>query len=386
MRNLSVVLAAGLVMGAILPAGASEPWPSSKPVQSQDRWSMEPIEAQDARTASHTGLCTFDLTYDGGPPSGTIEWVILPWESHQRFSDEIVAEGSISLDAMGDGTTGPITLPNDHYYDLLWTEDGGLTADWVPLLLDGCEVFFEAPPSDGFGIVDAQTGQWYLRDPANGATTSFFYGDPGDLPMVGDWDCDGDETPGLYRQSDGFVYLRNSNSQGVADVRFFFGNPGDIPLAGDFNNDGCDSVSIYRPAEGTIHIIDQLGANEGGLGPADLSYAFGNPGDKPFVGDFDGDGIDTIGLHRETTGLVYFRQTHTQGNADHQFIFGDPGDKIMAADWTAGGIDTVGLFRPSNSTVYLRYSNSQGDADFAQAYGIPSGLPVAGWFGMLAGG
>ena len=70
------------------------------------------------------------------------------------------------------------------------------------------------------GIVDTSTGEWYLLDLA-GNTTKFFYGDPGDLPMVGDWDCDGDETPGLYRQSDGFVYLRNSNSQGdgLRDLR-----------------------------------------------------------------------------------------------------------------------------------------------------------------------
>ena len=238
----------------------------------------------------------------------------------------------------------------------------------------------------GFGIVDTQTGVWYLRDPENGATTQFFYGNPGDIPMVGDWDCDGDETPGLYRQADGFVYLRNSNSQGVADIRFFFGNPGDVPLAGDFDNDDCDTVSIYRPSESRVFIINRLGANEGGLGAAEHAYYFGNPGDKPFVGDFNGDGVDTIGLHRESTGLVYFRQSHTQGNADAQFIFGDPGDKIMAADWIANGVDTVGLLRPSLSTIYLRYSNTQGNADFALLYGLPTGLPVAGEFGALPGG
>jgi hypothetical protein len=82
----------------------------------------------------------------------------------------------------------------------------------------------------------------------------------------------------MYRQDDGFVYLRNANSQGVADIRFFFGNPGDIPLAGDFNADGCDTVSIYRPATSQVFIINKLGQNEGGLGAAEMSYYFGNPG------------------------------------------------------------------------------------------------------------
>jgi hypothetical protein len=238
------------------------------------------------------------------------------------------------------------------------------------------------------GVVDTSTGQWYLQDLA-GNTASFFYGDPGDLPIVGDWDCDGDETPGSYRQSDGFVYLRNSNSQGAADIRFFFGDPGDVPLAGDFDNDGCDTVSIFRPSESRIYIINELGANDGGLGAADLNYVFGNPGDNPFVGDFDNDGIDEVGLHRESTGLVYFRLTHTQGNADAQFIFGDPGDKIIAAEWGqrgAPGPETVGLFRPSNCNIFLRYSNSPGNADETLVYGLPTGLPVAGDFGTLTGG
>ena len=146
----------------------------------------------------------------------------------------------------------------------------------------------------------------------------FYFGNPGDYPFMGDWNCDDVDTPGLYRQSDGYVYLRNENTQGIADVSFFFGNPGDVPIAGDFNADGCDTVSIYRPSNQTFYIINKLGTNDGGLGAADYSYVFGNPGDQPFVGDFNGNGQDTPGLHRATTGLVYYRNTNTQGIADNQ--------------------------------------------------------------------
>jgi hypothetical protein len=239
------------------------------------------------------------------------------------------------------------------------------------------------PPAleeDLVGLVDPATGIWSLRG-ATGAVTSFFYGDPGDVPFAGDWDCDGVDTPGLYRQSDGFVYLRNSNTQGVADIRFFFGNPGDIPMAGDFDNDDCDTVSIYRPSETRFYVINELGANDGGLGPADFSFVFGNPGDKPFVGDFNGDGIDTIGLHRESTGLVYFRQTNTEGIADAEFFFGDPGDRFVAGDWgVVDAIDTPGVFRPSNTTFYLRHTNTQGIADQSFVFGEDTNLPVAGKF------
>jgi len=230
--------------------------------------------------------------------------------------------------------------------------------------------------------VDPAAGLWYLRSDA-GVVSSFYFGNPGDYPIVGDWDCDGDDTPGMYRQSDGYVYLRNSNTQGIADIRFFFGNPGDVPIAGDFDDDGCDTVSIYRPSEGRFFIINALGENDGGLGAAEFAYYFGNPGDKPFVGDFNGDGIETVGLHRESTGLVYFRNTHTQGVADSQFIFGDPGDRLIAGDWgIVDGVDTPAVFRPSATTFFFRHTNTQGNADSQFTWGATTWLPVAGAFGL----
>jgi hypothetical protein len=132
-----------------------------------------------------------------------------------------------------------------------------------------------------------------------------------------------------------------------------------------------------------VFIINKLGQNEGGLGAAETSYFFGNPGDKPFVGDFDGDKVETIGLHRESTGLVYFRNSHTQGVADNEFIYGDPGDRLVAGDWNDNGIDSPALFRPSNVTWYFRYTNSQGVADETLVWGEAQWLPVAGMFGPL---
>jgi hypothetical protein len=148
-----------------------------------------------------------------------------------------------------------------------------------------------------------------------------------------------------------------------------------VPLAGDFNGDGCATVSIHRPSEGRFFIINKLGANDGGLGASETDYLFGNPGDKAFVGDFDGDGVETAGLHRESTGLVYFRQTHTQGAADAQFIFGDPGDRLIAGDWNDNGADSPALFRPSRTTVYFRFTNTQGNADAQFVFGQPEWLP-----------
>jgi glucose/arabinose dehydrogenase len=235
---------------------------------------------------------------------------------------------------------------------------------------------------DTVGLVDPATGIWSLRT-ESGGTHSFYYGNPGDFPFAGDWNCDGVDTPGLYRQSDGYVYLRNSNDPGNAHASFFFGNPGDIPLAGDFNGDGCDTVSVYRPSQSRVFIINELGNGDDGLGAAEADYYFGNPGDLPFTGDFDGDSIDTIGLYRQTTGLTYFRNSHTQGNAEFEFFFGNSGDRFVAGDWTDDGTDTPGVFRPSQSTFYLKYTNTQGNADTQFTYGGGSMLPIGGDWGDI---
>lgn len=250
-------------------------------------------------------------------------------------------------------------------------------------------VYFDAGPScDGPGLCDQigyvdPGGEWHIGEyPGYDTDTlDFYYGNPGDIPFMGDWDGDGVETPGLYRQSDGYVYLRNSNTQGTADISFYFGNPGDVPVVGDFDGDGYDTVSIYRPAEGRFYIINRLGDGDHGLGTADYSFLFGDPGDQPFVGDLDGDGIDEVGLHRATTGRVYFRYTLTQGVADVDFVFGNPGDVLFAGDWNGDGTDTVAVYRPGDDVWYIKGANRSGAADHAvHVHGDDDAtkLPVAG--------
>jgi len=239
------------------------------------------------------------------------------------------------------------------------------------------------PIGHDVGLVDPATGQWNLRKATTGAVTTLFYGTPGDIPFMGDWDCDGDETLGLYRQSDGFVYIRNSNTQGPGEIKFFFGNPSDVPLAGDFNGDGCDTVSIYRPGETKVYITNSLGPNNGVLPQASIVYFFGTFGDKPFVGDFNGNGSETIGLHRESNGFVYFRNTHDTGVANNDYFFGNPGDHLIAGDWgIVDGVYTPAAYRPSDATFYFRHTNTLGVADSEFFMGDGTWRPVAGQMGL----
>ncbi len=241
----------------------------------------------------------------------------------------------------------------------------------------------QAEAADTPGVVDRSSGVWILQD-KGGDLAPIGYGDPQDVPFMGDWDCDGVDTPGLYRRSDGFVYLRNSNTTGVADITFRFGIPNDLPIIGDFNGDGCDTVSIYRPSEARFYVINELGKNGGGLGFADYDFLFGNPEDVPFSGDWNGDGIDTMGLRRPSDGVVYMRNSNTTGVADISFLYGNPGDIPFSGDWDDDGDDSLGIYRPSTGLSYLRYTNSTGVADETACLGDSRGYPVAGTFGDLS--
>jgi hypothetical protein len=266
---------------------------------------------------------------------------------------------------------GVVVNPTPHADSAMRIPEPGI-ASYDPPCTDGATC-------DSIAVVDSggRYGLWSLLDDPHD-TDWFYFGNPGDIPFMGDWDGDGVATPGLYRQSDGFVYLRESNTEGVADREFFFGNPGDVPLIGDFDGDGRDSVSIWRSSEARVYVINELGADGEGLGAADYDFMFGNPGDQPFVGDFDGDGIDTIGLYRTSTGFVYFTNVNGTGAAENEFFYGNPGDVIFAGDWDGDGDDTVAVFRPSSRRVYMSLTNAPGTADWAGYVGTSPYVVVAG--------
>ncbi len=221
-------------------------------------------------------------------------------------------------------------------------------------------------------FVDPDTARWQVEH-VDASFDTFYFGLPGDLPISGDWDCDGIDSAGMWRSETGFMYLQD-DATGVAQESLFLGEAGHVPLAGDWNGDGCDTVGVYDPSRGRVWLSNDL---EPGF---DVSYFFGIPGDRAFVGDFDEDGIDEIGLHRESSGFVYLRMTHSTGIANSEFWYGVGGDRIVTGDWDQDGDDTVAVFRPSAQRFYIQNENVTAFADASYPYLLPHALPVSGNF------
>jgi chitodextrinase len=229
---------------------------------------------------------------------------------------------------------------------------------------------------DTTGVFRPSNGALYLK---NTNTTGFAdiqinYGIAGDVPIVGDWDGDGTVTIGIYRN--GSFYLRNSNTIGFADLVFPFGMPGDQPIAGDWNGDGIDTIGVYRSSTGTFYL-----RNSNSTGTPDATFSLGIPGDVGIAGDWNGDGRDTTGVFRPSNGAIYLKNQNTTGFADIQINYGIAGDSPITGDWNDDGVDTIGVYR--NGTFYLRNENTIGFADIVFALGVPGDVPIAGnWDGQ----
>jgi hypothetical protein len=77
--------------------------------------------------------------------------------------------------------------------------------------------------------------------------------------------------------------LRNTNAPGPADLTFSYGPANSLPLGGDWNNDGVDTVGIYVAATGAWFL-----RNSNSPGPADIVFTFGPANVTPITGDWNG--------------------------------------------------------------------------------------------------
>lgn len=201
------------------------------------------------------------------------------------------------------------------------------------------------------------------------AAYTFRYGGPGDVPVVGDWNGDGRDTVGVFRN--GVWFLRNSLTSGWADLVFGFGDPGDIPVVGDWDGDGRDGIGVFR--NGVWYL-----RNTPTTGPAEITVHYGDIGDRPITGRWSTRTRgDTIGIVRNAR--WYLRNSLTSGPADTTFDYGLPTDFPVVGDWDGDQIDTPGVVR--GSYWHLRNSNTPGIAHRKFVYGTDQDLPIVGHFG-----
>jgi beta-lactamase class A len=169
----------------------------------------------------------------------------------------------------------------------------------------------------------------------------------------------------------GTWYVRNELTSGGADGSLSFGNTGDRPIVGDWNGDGVDTPAVVR---GTTWYL----RNELTSGGGDIALSYGDAADVPVAGKWGNESSAGIGVFRN--GMWYLRSELTSGASDVSFLFGNPGDIPVVGDWTGSGTVGVGVVR--GTTWYLRNELSAGPPEFVISYGNPGDVPVVGdWDG-----
>lgn len=188
------------------------------------------------------------------------------------------------------------------------------------------------------------------------------------VQLSGDWNGDGEHSIGWYKDGKVALLIR----EGEVD-RYRYGVAGDIPIVGDFDGDGRDTVSIVRDRE--WHINDEL---KSGVASKVFVYGRTTQGDIPIAGDWNGNGADGIGIVRESE--WHLRHTPSAGAGQIVFRYGrlGEGDVPVVGDWTGDGADEVGIVRDVD--WHLRFALASGPADKVFRYGSASSgdRPVTG--------
>src|SRR5262249_32114386 len=99
---------------------------------------------------------------------------------------------------------------------------------------------------------------------------------------------------------------------------------------------GPDVPGVYDPKTGSFFL--------GGTLPGQSIVAsFGAPEMTPMAGDWDGDGVETVGVYDARHGVFFLKNSYEPGAADETFLFAWPNLVPLVGDWDGDGKDSVGV-------------------------------------------
>ena len=300
----------------------------------------------------------------------SVSW-IEPWQGAAQRVEQGTWHTVATVVSSGDVTTeGPTTV--EHW--LLGHPDA------IPVAGD-----FNGDGVSEVGVyID---GEWFIDLNGNGRWDPddlwAQLGSKRDLPVVGDWDGDGKDDIGIYgpqwrrdwiairrdpgipdamndrrpkfknvppapaEATDGLRLMRRSmhgpKTAHLIDHVFAYGRSSAVPISGDFDGDGIDTIGTFHNGEWRL---DQDG--DGRQSNGDRVLELGRPGDRPIVGDFNGDGIDELGVYRNGTWMIDMNRNGRFDEVDRVFELGGPDDIPVVADVDGDGIDDPLIYQAAD--------------------------------------
>jgi hypothetical protein len=161
----------------------------------------------------------------------------------------------------------------------------------------------------------------------------------------------------VWRPSTGQWWVQNP-ANGSTWTNASWGQNGDVPVPGDYDGDGKTDFSIFRPSNSQWYIVYS------GTNTFPPPFAFGVSGDKPAQADYDGDGRTDAAVYRPppannpTAPAVWYVLGSTNGY--YYSNWGETNDVPVSADYDGDGRADIAVWRGSNKTFYSVNSSNGG--------------------------
>jgi frataxin-like iron-binding protein CyaY len=124
-----------------------------------------------------------------------------------------------------------------------------------------------------------------------------------------------------------------------------------------YNNDGDDQYCFYDKEKGIFYLQKK---REGDYLPINHVFRFGPVINDPIAvsGDWDGDGVDGVGIVDRETGQVFLKNRPDSGNPDLKFkLHLNKGEVPIVGDWYSTGFDTFAVYNPDTKSLKIKNRN-----------------------------
>jgi hypothetical protein len=272
---------------------------------------------------------------------------------------------------LGHGSTSYTTCPGSPTLRLLSTIRSAVSRIGRPKIYGGSATTSRVRPEQGgYAGVHARftsTVRWRVAvTGSNGATVRSFAGTGSEAKVR--WNG---RTAGGTPAPPGWATMTVTATAGGASARPVVSRVYvDRPSLPAGSSSGGFAAGAWRVNNANA---EQLSASA----PVFVSYHWGRSGDLPVVGDWDGDGTQTVGVVRPNASLNsnHLLLRNSDGSV-LDFWYGRHGDRILVGDWNGDGTWTPGVLR-SGTRWYLKDSFTGSAAGVGLAKQTP-GTPVVG--------